>query len=269
MKKRLFLILSISLFLTACSNHKQPNPNFNISNKEKIHIYSQNDKNYKKIYQIIKAIKLDYKDSLRKTEYFQMPYSEIPGVNHNLIWVAGPDPLLTRDMFHVKKYADNNLMIVGNGIKDNITYIFKKMYKVQNPDKEAQKVGYANFKELFNTVFERVSNEPTNKLIDNLIKLDKKGYIDTSNIFLTVNGFKKKLNSFIYYANEEYFYYMYGEKRNNNINAIKVLNESKFYILNKFKEPIYFESKDYEIYAFTLDLCYEFIKKGGKGINVL
>ncbi len=266
--KTLLLLLS-SLLFTACTNNT-PNPNFEITNSDTISLNSVKDKNYKKIYKIMNSIKLDYKDSLSKIEYFNMPPSEIPALDHNLIWIVGPDPLLSRDMFHVNKYAETTLMKDGYGIKEKISFIFKKIYNISNPNVEAKKIGFENFKEMFNVVFERVSNQSTSVLISNLLILDKKGIIDTTNVFVTVKGFKKKLNKFILISNEEYFYYMYGENTNN-VNAIKILNESNFYVKNKFNENIYFESKDYEIYSFVLDLCYEFIKKGkgGKGIDVL
>jgi len=267
--KNTILILMVFLF-SACSNQNSPKPIFQIDSKEEIPLYSIKDKNYKKVYQIVNAIKLDYKDSLKKIEYFDMPESEIPALYHNLIWTVGPNPLMSRDMFHVKKFADDTLMEQGYGIKEKVGFILKKIYNVKDPESEAKKMGFNNFKEMFNVVFERVSNQDTKTLIEHILKLKKKGLLNTTNIFVNVKGFKKKLNKFIIYANEEYFYYMYGDNTMN-VNGIDVLNKSNFYVVNKFNEKIYFKSKDYEIYSFVLDLCYEFIQsqKRGKGIDVL
>lgn len=260
-----YSLLLCSFLFIGCGSK---NPTFGYKESSKINLeydYSKKSENYQKSFFLVNSIKLDYEDSLYKISNFQMPNSNIPGINHNLAWIAGPDPTLSKDMFEVKKYSEDTLIEVGFGINNKLDYIFKKVYGLENVEEMSKNAGYDSFNAFYSMVFERVSNKSTQTLIRALVEDDKNGKITKENVLVSVSAFKTKLDKFVLYSNEEYFYYMFQDEAYNLSKISHLMDKSNFYVLDKYKSPIQLTSQDYEIYAFVMDLCYEYLIKHKKG----
>jgi len=145
--RREFLLSGAAFLLAGCSSKINHTPNY-IDKKNEILSF----------YKYIRGSHFKSLNKLEKVGIFLNSQNYI-GLRHTLVWDYGPSLTISKENYLILKFAEENTLFQGLGLKDNLNFIMNNFYKNNSHILEnVNELGYKDLMSLFLRVYDNLTN---------------------------------------------------------------------------------------------------------------